>query len=159
VEEDHGRELSLKVARELVMFLKRPGGLSQFSTHLAAQAPAQSTIRAVQDYVLGSLKADFSVTAPAARARMGEPHGRYDPGMNVWVRPGWVSIVQRAAADLHSIGVDLIEAREKLGQLRLHVPAKDVRRADVRKIFRVAGERAARTCDICGNPGRFLPEA
>jgi hypothetical protein len=79
--------------------------------------------------------------------------------MNVWVRPGWVPIVERAAADLRSVGVDLLEAREKLGELRLHVSAQDVRRADVQKIFRAAGERAARTCDICGNPGKLLPEA
>ncbi len=42
VEEDHGRELALRVARELVMFLKRPGGQSQFSAHLAAQTAERS---------------------------------------------------------------------------------------------------------------------
>ena len=31
VEEDHGRELALVIARELVMFLRRPGGQLQFS--------------------------------------------------------------------------------------------------------------------------------
>ena len=31
VEEDHGRDLALAVARRLVLFLKRPGGQSQFS--------------------------------------------------------------------------------------------------------------------------------
>lgn len=79
--------------------------------------------------------------------------------MNVWVRPGWVSIVERAAADLRSVGVDLIEAREKLEPLQLHVPAGDVRRPDVQEIFRVAGELAAQTCDICGNPGTLLLDA
>ena len=38
VEEDHGRELALAVARRLVLFLKRPGGQSQFSAQLAVQA-------------------------------------------------------------------------------------------------------------------------
>lgn len=37
VEEDHGRDLALAVARELVVFLKRPGGQSQFSAPLALQ--------------------------------------------------------------------------------------------------------------------------
>ena len=37
LEYDHGRELTLDVARELVLFLKRPGGQSQFSTLLVAQ--------------------------------------------------------------------------------------------------------------------------
>ncbi|WP_326538592.1 GlxA family transcriptional regulator [Pseudorhodoferax sp.] len=72
VEEDHGRELALRVARELVMFLKRPGGQSQFSAHLAAQAPERSAVRAVQDHVLAHLKGDLSVPALAARAGMSE---------------------------------------------------------------------------------------
>jgi transcriptional regulator GlxA family with amidase domain len=36
VEEDHGRDAALAVARQLVLFLKRPGGQAQFSSHLAA---------------------------------------------------------------------------------------------------------------------------
>ncbi|MFL6659766.1 MAG: GlxA family transcriptional regulator [Massilia sp.] len=40
VERDLGRALALQVARELVMFLKRPGGQSQFSAQLAAQVDA-----------------------------------------------------------------------------------------------------------------------
>ena len=38
VEEDLGREVALAAARMLVLFLKRPGGQSQFSTQLQAQA-------------------------------------------------------------------------------------------------------------------------
>ncbi len=38
VEEDHGRALALAVARELVVFLKRPGGQSQYSAPLKLQA-------------------------------------------------------------------------------------------------------------------------
>lgn len=72
VEEDHGRELALRVARELVMFLKRPGGQSQFSAHLAAQSAERSTIRQVQEHVLAKLDADLSVPALAALAGMSE---------------------------------------------------------------------------------------
>ncbi|NDZ18522.1 AraC family transcriptional regulator [Variovorax sp. WS11] len=72
VEEDHGRELALRVARELVMFLKRPGGQSQFSAHLAAQTSERSSVRAVQDHVLANLKDDLSVPALASRAGMSE---------------------------------------------------------------------------------------
>ncbi|MES2183842.1 MAG: DJ-1/PfpI family protein [Pseudomonadota bacterium] len=70
VEEDHGRELALRVARELVMFLKRPGGQSQFSAHLAAQTSERSGVREVQDHVLANLKDDLSVPMLAARAGM-----------------------------------------------------------------------------------------
>lgn len=38
--------------------------------------------------------------------------------MKVWARPGWVPIVEGAAAHLRSIGVDLLEAREKLGEAK-----------------------------------------
>ncbi|MDB6063579.1 MAG: AraC family transcriptional regulator [Verrucomicrobiaceae bacterium] len=72
VEEDHGRELALRVARELVMFLKRPGGQSQFSAHLAAQTSEKSSIRELQDYVLANLKDDLSVPVLASRAAMSE---------------------------------------------------------------------------------------
>jgi transcriptional regulator GlxA family with amidase domain len=37
VEQDHGKAVALAVAQELVLFLKRPGGQSQFSRHLQAQ--------------------------------------------------------------------------------------------------------------------------
>jgi len=72
VEEDHGRELALQVARTLVMFLKRPGGQSQFSVHLQAQMAEKSGVRDVQDYILANLKNDLSVPLLAARAGMSE---------------------------------------------------------------------------------------
>ena len=37
VEEDHGRKLALAIARRLVLYLKRPGGQSQFSSPLRSQ--------------------------------------------------------------------------------------------------------------------------
>ena len=37
VEQDHGKATALAVAQELVLFLKRPGGQSQFSRYLEAQ--------------------------------------------------------------------------------------------------------------------------
>jgi transcriptional regulator GlxA family with amidase domain len=46
VEEDLGREVSLHVARRLVVFLKRPGDQSQFRVHLAAQAVDRSRLYA-----------------------------------------------------------------------------------------------------------------
>ena len=72
VEEDHGRELALRVAREMVMFFKRPGGQSQFSAHLAAQTAERSAIRAIQDHVLAHLKDDLSVPVLAILAGMSE---------------------------------------------------------------------------------------
>lgn len=70
VEEDLGRDLALAVARELVMFIKRPGGQAQFSAHLAAQAAQRSPIRQVQQWVLDNLEQDLSVDQLAAQAGM-----------------------------------------------------------------------------------------
>lgn len=44
LEEDFGRELALNVARLLVLYLKRPGGQSQFSTALLAQFQEGGTL-------------------------------------------------------------------------------------------------------------------
>ena len=70
VEEDFGRGIALKVARELVMFLKRPGGQSQFSAPLAAQITERSAIRDVQNWVLDNLAKPLSVEELAGQAGM-----------------------------------------------------------------------------------------
>ncbi len=70
VEEDLGHETALAVARHLVVFLKRPGGQSQFSSHLAAQAVAPGPLKGLPDWILAHLDADLSVEQLAARAAM-----------------------------------------------------------------------------------------
>jgi transcriptional regulator GlxA family with amidase domain len=70
VEEDHGREVALPVARELVMFLKRPGGQSQYSAQLMAQAADREPIRELQVWIGEHPAADLSVAALARRAAM-----------------------------------------------------------------------------------------
>jgi transcriptional regulator GlxA family with amidase domain len=70
VEEDHGRQAALAVARELVMFLKRPGGQSQFSAQLMAQAADREPIRELQVWIGEHPAADLSVAALARRAAM-----------------------------------------------------------------------------------------
>lgn len=70
VEEDYGRDLALTVARYMVMFLKRPGGQSQFSAHLAAQISGKTRIQSVQQYVLDHLGAQLSVETLAEQAGM-----------------------------------------------------------------------------------------
>jgi len=70
VEQDHGRELALTVARHLVLFLKRPGGQSQFSAELAAQATEHDAIRGVQAFAREHLARRLDVRALAKRAAM-----------------------------------------------------------------------------------------
>ena len=70
VEEDHGRDVALIVARYMVVFLKRPGGQSQFSAHLTAQIADKGPIQSIAEHILSDLKSDLSVEALAARANM-----------------------------------------------------------------------------------------
>jgi transcriptional regulator GlxA family with amidase domain len=70
VEEDSGRELSLAVARALVLFVRRPGGQAQFSAQLAAQAAERPSLRELQAWMVDHLDADLSVPALAGRAHM-----------------------------------------------------------------------------------------
>jgi transcriptional regulator GlxA family with amidase domain len=70
VEEDLGRKAALEVARWLVLFLKRPGGQSQFSSQLAAQVAERQPLRDLQAWIADNLDADLSVSALAERACM-----------------------------------------------------------------------------------------
>ena len=70
VEADHGREIALAVARELVMFLKRPGGQSQFSIELRSQATDREPIREVQSWIVQNLASELCLDVLARRTAM-----------------------------------------------------------------------------------------
>ncbi len=76
VEADHGRQHALAVARGLVFYLKRPGGQSQFSVPLAAQAADAPAIERIRQHVLDSPHADLRVSVLAERAHVSERHLR-----------------------------------------------------------------------------------
>jgi transcriptional regulator GlxA family with amidase domain len=74
VEEDLGPQRALDVARNLVLFVRRPGGQAQFSAGLRAQSATRAPLRELQAWMVDSLDADLSVTALAERAHMSERH-------------------------------------------------------------------------------------
>ena|SRR5664280_1478969 len=74
VEDDLDREAALTIARQLVLFLRRPGNQSQFSATLAAQQPEREPLREVQRQVVENVAGDHSVEAMAARANMSARH-------------------------------------------------------------------------------------
>lgn len=76
VEQDFGHALALEVARDLVMYLKRPGGQSQFSVPLAAQSTRHSGVQAVQQWVLAHLAEPVTLARMAEQAAMSERHFR-----------------------------------------------------------------------------------
>ncbi len=74
VEDDHGADVAQTVARWLVMFLRRPGGQSQFAAPVWHAAAATTGVRAAQDAVVLDPSGDHRVAAMAERAAMSERH-------------------------------------------------------------------------------------
>ena len=70
VEEDLGRKVAMEVARWLVLFLQRPGGQAQFSSHLEAQLAERQPLRELQSWIADNLDSDLRVEALAERASM-----------------------------------------------------------------------------------------
>ena len=71
VEEDLGRAIALEVARHLVVFLKRPGGQSQFSVTLSLQK-SDSRFAELHAWIADNLTLGLSIATLAAQAGMSE---------------------------------------------------------------------------------------
>lgn len=116
VEEDLGRDVALEIARWLVLFVKRPGGQSQFSAHLRGQRPASGPLREVASWINENLGADLRVEALAARACMSTRNFARAFRAEVGVTPGKFAEMARVQAARHALadtadGVDAIAAR------------------------------------------------
>ena len=70
VEEDHGSRLALQVARNLVLYLRRPGGQSQFSAALSLQLTDRKPLRELEAWVLDNLHKPLTVPLLAQRVAM-----------------------------------------------------------------------------------------
>src|SRR6266704_3992428 len=70
VEEDHGSRLALQVARNLVLYLRRPGGQSQFSAALSLQLTDRKPLRELEGWVLDNLHKPLTVSLLAQRVAM-----------------------------------------------------------------------------------------
>jgi transcriptional regulator GlxA family with amidase domain len=99
VEEDLGRDVALKVAAQLVMFFKRPGGQMQFSRRGEAAPAGRSALQEVQRWVAANPAADHSVASLAKRMELSPRHfARLFRG-EVGITPAaWVEAVRVTAA-------------------------------------------------------------
>jgi transcriptional regulator GlxA family with amidase domain len=70
VEEDCGAGIAHEAARELVLFLRRPGGQPQVSVSLASQACEMTSIRELQIWIADHLETRLTVEALADRMSM-----------------------------------------------------------------------------------------
>jgi transcriptional regulator GlxA family with amidase domain len=74
VEDDLGRDLALEVSRQMVFFLKRPGGQSQFSAQLAGQMASRDPLRELQTWIVEHPEEDLSIERLAGRVGMSARH-------------------------------------------------------------------------------------
>ena len=70
VEEDHGSKLALQVARNLVLYLRRPGSQSQFSAALSLQLTDRKPLRELEAWVLDNLNQALTIPILAQRVAM-----------------------------------------------------------------------------------------
>jgi len=71
IEEDCGPGLALAAAREMIVYLKRPGGQEQYSEPLRAQVQGADRFAELVAWIDAHLGADLSVEALAQRACLG----------------------------------------------------------------------------------------
>lgn len=76
VEEDLGAAASLAVARQLVMYVTRPGNQAQFSAPLVAQTQATGRMGALVDWLLAHLDGDITSERMAEQVSMSPRHFR-----------------------------------------------------------------------------------
>lgn len=74
VEEDQGRQRAKEIARDLVLYLRRSGGQSQFSIFLTNPAIGHSTIDELLEWLPNNLERGLTVQTMAARCAMSPRH-------------------------------------------------------------------------------------
>jgi transcriptional regulator GlxA family with amidase domain len=150
VEEDFGRHVALQVARQLVLFLRRPGGQSQFSAQLAVQTADREPLRDLQQWIADHLSADLSVATLAARVAMSPRHFARVFADELGMTPARFVEVQRVEAarrrlEESSDGVDTVAATCGFGgaevMRRAFVRIVRVSPSDYRNRFRSSLER------------------
>jgi len=70
LESDLGRQEAMRVARRLVVFLKRPGGQAQFSVPLSIQSEEDDAFEGLSAWIQSNLKKDLRVEILAEKAGM-----------------------------------------------------------------------------------------
>jgi transcriptional regulator GlxA family with amidase domain len=151
VEDDLGREVAHAVARELVLFLRRPGSQSQFSVPLWSAQPRTGPIRAALAAIHADPGAPHGIADLAMRAGLSTRHLQRRFASEVGMPPAAyvervrIEAARRALADSDD-SVEAIARRCGFGTAEtlrraLH-RATRVAPSDYRSRFRTAGEPA-----------------
>jgi transcriptional regulator GlxA family with amidase domain len=133
VEHDHGADVAQVVARWLVMFLRRPGGQTQFATPVWSERAELEPVRAAQDLVDADPSGDHRVGVLATRVGVSERHFTRCFTEQIGVSPAqYVAAVRVEAArrqlEATSLTVDSIAQRCGFGS------AETMRRTFARRL-------------------------
>ena len=158
LEEDHGRDFALTVARYLVLFLKRSGGQAQFSTQLKAQFSSIPAIQQVQEWCHEHLDGDLHVGALARRAAMSERSFirafREDTGetpadfVDVGAPAGGLPALGGFRASRQDGGAALRSALAGRHAARLHAPPRRLARAIPRQVPLERADAGVSWCEL-----------
>ncbi|ACS57385.1 GlxA family transcriptional regulator [Rhizobium leguminosarum] len=108
VEEDLGHEIAMKIAGQLVMFFKRPGGQMQFSRKGEAAPAGRSALQEVQRWIAANPAVNHSVATLAQRMELSPRHFarlfRDEVGMTpaAWVEAARISAARRLLEEGHT---------------------------------------------------------
>jgi transcriptional regulator GlxA family with amidase domain len=144
IAEDFGQALARRVAQELVVYYRRPGGQSQFSSLLAMQG-ADGRFDALLDHVRGHLRERHSVDELAARACMSPRHFAREFRTRTGVTPAKAverlrveaarTALENGAASVQRVSLDCgfgdVERMRRSFMRLLGVPPSSLRRAAV----------------------------
>ncbi|HVC60712.1 MAG TPA: helix-turn-helix domain-containing protein [Acetobacteraceae bacterium] len=118
VEEDHGRDFALNIARYLVLYLKRAGGQAQFPVRLQAQFSDVPAIERVQHWCEENLDRDLPAGVLCQIAGMSErsfiPKFRQETGQTLGEYVAMVRL-EAACRRLTETGLLLKEVARKCG--------------------------------------------
>jgi transcriptional regulator GlxA family with amidase domain len=99
VEEDLGRDVAMRVAAQLVMFFKRPGGQMQFSRKGETALVGRSALQEAQRWIVSNPAADHSVARLAQRMGLSPRHFARLFRQEVGITPAtWVEEARVTAA-------------------------------------------------------------
>jgi transcriptional regulator GlxA family with amidase domain len=107
VEEDLGREIAMKVASQLVMFFKRPGGQMQFSRKGEAAPAGRAALQELQRWVAANPGLEHTIASLAGRMELSPRHFarlfKSEVGMTPasWVEEARVSAARRLLEQGH----------------------------------------------------------
>ena len=156
VEEDLGREIAMKVASQLVMFFKRPGGQMQYTRKGEAVPTGRSALQELQRWIAANPGLDHSVASLAERMELSPRHFARLFRAEVGITPAtWVEEARvNAARRLLELGS---EAPKQVAMHCGFADADTLRRAFARHVGVTPAEYRKRFARIPAEMGMAIP--